>query len=129
MKSLLNNILPFLFFSVLFFTSCSSSENTTQNKLEFVEIKEINSKNSVYKYKYNFEGSAWMDLSAYVKKETSSFIISINDPVENNLNVYTYFPKRDKENLKITNRVRVETAASLEEAIEKSILFYLADNI
>ena len=83
----------------------------------------------VYRYKFKFNGSAWMDVSAYVKKESTNYIISINDPIENNLNKYIYKPDLDKQNLEITNRVKKETVSSLEDAIEKSIFFYLADNI
>ena len=124
----------FLFITViiLFFAAaegCSSSKPSAEQRLKFINKSELKNQTSLYNYRFNFENDAWMNITAYVKKESANYIISINEPSENNLNVCTYSHEKDQQNFIITNRVRSETVFSLEEAIVKAIMFYLADNI
>ena len=129
MKTSTSFLILAAFLLIMVFTSCSASEPNAEKRLELINTSELNKLTTVYKYKFNFENDAWMDVTAYVKKDKSNFIISINGPAENNINNYTYHPELEKNNLTITNRVKLENAGSLEDAIRKSILFYLADNI
>lgn len=129
MKSTLSLLFSAIIFSLFLFMGCSNQDITKEKRLEFLNKTTLKNQTTIYKYKFNFNGNAWMDISAYVKKENLNYIISINEPVENNLNTNTYSPDLDEQNLEISNRVRRETASGLEEAIEKSIFFYLSDNI
>lgn len=117
------------FLLIIIFTCCSASEPNVEKRLELISKSELNKLSTVYKYKFNFENDAWMDVTVYVKKDNSNYIISINRPAENSLNVCTYSPEKEQHNFKITNRIRSESVLSLDEAIVKAIIFYLADNI
>lgn len=114
---------------IMIFTSCSASEPNVKERLEFISKSELNKTTTMYKYKFNFENNAWMDVTAYVKKDNSNYIISINRSAENSLNICTYSPEKVLHNFKISNRIRFETVVSLDDAIVKTIMFYLADNI
>jgi len=129
MKTFLSLPATVIILIYILFNGCSSSQQTVENRIEFIEKSEENNQVTLYKYKFNFESDAWMNITAYVKKEKTNYIISINGPAENNLNVSKYYSESDENNLVITNRVKPENAVSIEDAIKKSILFYLADNI
>lgn len=118
-----------LSFILVISVSCSSPILNDENNLEFLNETELNDNTSVYHYRFKFNGSAWMKVSAFVKREEDKYIISINRPADNNLNIYTYTPDTEMNNLDIASRVKKETAANLKEAIKKSIFIYLADNI
>ena len=129
MKFKLTFLISIFFLFIFFLAGCSNPDIIKEKKIEFLDKTELENNTTVYRYKFKFNGSAWMDVSAYVKKENLNYIISINDPIENNLNSCTYMSDLDEQNLEITNRVKRETVSNLDEAIEKSIYFYLADNI
>ena len=78
-----------LLFTLLIIYSCSNKEITKEERLQLIEKKTLSDEYTVYHYKFNFEGNAWMDVAVYVKKELSDYIISMNDKAENNLNIYT----------------------------------------
>lgn len=129
MKTFLSLPAAVIIIICVMFNGCSSSQPAAENRLEFIEKSEENNQIILYKYKFNFENDAWMNITAYVKKEKTKYLISINGPAENNLNVSNYNSESTENNLVITNRVKPENAVSLDDAIRKSILFYLADNI
>ncbi|MBU2492168.1 MAG: hypothetical protein KJ571_06040 [Bacteroidetes bacterium] len=122
-------LLLFIILQIILFNGCSNQELTKDSKIEFLSKSKVNDHTTIYKYKFQFNGKAWMEIPAYVKKENNKYEISVNQPPANNLNKNIYTPEIDEGNLIISNRIRHETVNSLEEAIEKSILFYLSDNI
>ena len=111
------------------FKGCSNQELIKDNKIEFLSKTQLNDQTTIYNFRYRFNEKAWMEIPAYVKQQNNGYNISVNQPHSNNLNTNIYNPDIDEENLIISDRIRRETVNSLEEAIEKSILFYLSDNI
>ena len=129
MKSISTILFSALISSFIFISSCSQTEILNYNKLEFINKSVGKNKTSIYKYRFNFEDSAWMEVSAFVKKINMNYVISIAAPAENNLNNYTFFPDLVEQNLTVPNRVRRESASDIDDAIKKAIMIYLADNI
>jgi len=111
---------------VLLIPACSSSPGIPVS-YRFLEKKSYDGVTDIYKYEYAIEGDELAPIDIYVKQDGDVYLITMENYAKNMRNTFVYNTITHPTNFVSEYRSEKAFVASLKEANEKALLWYIED--
>ncbi len=125
MKKLILSVLTFFLIQLLI--GCSGSQEAVSYSYEKLGQIRQDGYTEVWTYRYSIAEGPWEEIDIYVRTENQTYVMNVGTYFGNEQNRYVYKSLKRNQNFASQFRNEPGTVASLNEAVEMALSWYIED--